>query len=162
MKFVKTHNGYWEWDESTMRLFNRSGGHCDVDENSPEWINATIVEAEDWHDLYLKTGWTDLKLDTYKVPCLWVAPDGGCWVGDCHEVNAEEIAEVIFGEDVNLDYAGDFLISHGWIKLSDWMYVNYIESHMYKNITNEQFEVISDWCKFVDLPIEWFVEAPDN
>lgn len=158
-KHVKTKNGYWEWDELHMRLVNRNYGSHDIDENSIEWINATIIEAEDWHDLYLKTGWTDLYLGTYKVPCLWLDPDGECWKGDCHEVDAEDIAEVVYGEDINLDYAGDYLYSRGWVKLSNWMAYIYADSDMYNHITYYQVQVIKEWCEYYDIPFEWFCKT---
>lgn len=162
MKFVKEKGAYWEWDEPRMRLVNRAHGSHDIDENSPEWINATIVEAEDWHDLYLKTGWTDLYLGNKLLPCIWVDPDGECWKGDCHEVDAEDIAEVLYGKTVSLNYAGDFLYTHGWIKLSNWMFHTYAESDMYDNITIYQVRTIKEWCEKYGLPFDWVVPNYDE
>lgn len=161
-KYVKEHDSYWEWDESKMLLINRKYGHHNINENSPEWINATFIEAEDWHDLYLKTGWTDLYIGDYRVPCLWLDPDGECWQGECHEVDAEDIVEVLYGEDLGLDYAGDYLIKRGWVKLSNWMFQFYAESHLYDNITEYQARAIKEWCDYFDLPFDWVVHNYDG
>ena len=57
MKFLKeSDNGYWEVDLDRMRLYNYFGGWHEIDENSEEWLEGHLIEAEDWHDLYNKTG----------------------------------------------------------------------------------------------------------
>ena len=134
-----------------------------IDENSPEWINATIVEAEDLHDLYLKTGYSDL-LRAPRETCLWLDPEGQCWKGDCHTIDAENIVEVLYGTDVLESVetdAADFLIDHGWVKLSATLMLQYYcESHMYGNITAAQARTIKDWCDYFSVPFNWFV--PDE
>ena len=53
--FEKSNNGFWEWVEKTMRLYNYKGGWHEVNENCDDWLEGYMIQAEDWHDLYLKT-----------------------------------------------------------------------------------------------------------
>ena len=156
-KFVRYKNDYWEWDEEEMILNNRYHGWRSINENSPEWMNATIIEANDWHDLYLKTGYTDLYRGNKMEPCVWVDPDGDFWKGDCHEVDAEDICEVVLGIDADLYEAGDYLFKLGWTKLSTWMFSCYCSDHTYDNITTYQARAIKEWCDHYDLPFNWVV-----
>ena len=59
MKFVKLcgEPDYWRLNEERMRLYNYQNNSFVIDENSDKWMLSTIVEAEDWRDLYLKTGY---------------------------------------------------------------------------------------------------------
>ena len=160
-KFVKLAGStdYFLWDEERFRLYNYNHGWRDIDENSSEWINATVIEAEDWHDLYVKTGWTHLCFEhDYKHQNLWVDPDGYCWDGDAHEVIAQDILEVIYGIDAHEckihDCAG-VLERMGWIKLSTFMFTMYCEENLYDNITYEQARAVKEWCEYYDLPFSW-------
>jgi hypothetical protein len=58
MKFVKLsgQSHWYEWEEFNMKLRNFKGGWRDIDENSDEWMLSTIMEADSWHDFYVKTG----------------------------------------------------------------------------------------------------------
>ena len=61
-KFVKLSGSAWwyRWDEDRFVLKNFRGGWRDIDENSDEWMLSTIIEADSWHDLYVKTGFNPL------------------------------------------------------------------------------------------------------
>lgn len=147
MTFVKPfgETGYWEWDKARMRLYNYHCGHHDIDENSDEWMHAHLVEAKDWHDLYMKTGFCPLYV-SYMERDMWVDPDGGCYEGLAHEVCAEDIGEVLWGRD---DVDGDELIRLGWIKLTtSGMLTYYLDYGMYDHITYEQERVIRAWAEY--------------
>lgn len=39
---------WWEWpQDGRMTVYNMAGGHHDIDENSPRFMEGTVVEAED-------------------------------------------------------------------------------------------------------------------
>ena len=153
MIFVKYEDCYYEWDQTKMRLHNQAGGWFDINENAPEWLGATTVKAENWHDLYKQTGWTNLKRDITER-CLWLDPEGGCWKGDCHEIDAADIVEVLYGEDLRLYSAGDYLYQKGWVKLSaTMMFTIYCDDSLYDNVTFDQACTIKEWCEYWELPI---------
>ena len=105
----------------------------------------------------MKTGWSDLWLPDCHHNNLWVDPDGECWEGEAHEVVAEDILEVVYGEEVKLsDYPADRLMSRGWIKLSVFMAQIYADSAMYYNITRDQAITIKEWCEWAEIPFSWF------
>ena len=59
MTFVKL-SGQPHWykcDFEKMRLYNFKGEWREIDKNSEEWMYATLMELEDWHDLYVKVGY---------------------------------------------------------------------------------------------------------
>ena len=145
MTFVKLsgQHGWWEWDRDRMRLYNYDCGHTDIDENSDEWMGATLLEADDWHDLFVKTGYCPLYAPIWKND-LWVDIDGRTYEGMAHEVCAEDIGEILWGRD---DVDGDELIRLGWIKLTtSGMLTYYIDYGMYDHITMEQEDVIRRWA----------------
>lgn len=161
-KFVRYQNDtkYWLWNEDKMRLENRNFGHQDVNEKNPRWLYAEIIEAKNWHDLYMKTGWSDLWLSDCHHNNLWVDPEGECWEGEAHEVVAEDILEVVYGEETKLsDYPADKLINRGWIKLSVFMAQIYADSDMYFNITRDQAITIKEWCEWAEIPFSWFCKT---
>ena len=135
-KFVKyaDDNNYLMWDEKRMRLVNFNHGHYDIDENDPAWINAAVVDALDWHDLFIKTGYNPLEC-TYEDRDLWVAPDGHCYDGRAHLICAEKLMKIICGSED--DFAEDRLREDGWIKLTtSFMLEYYIRDGMYNNLTS--------------------------
>lgn len=145
MIFVKLKGqyDYFEWDESRMRLYNYFCGYQDIDENSEGWMYAGVVKAEDWHDLYRKTGYCPLYATPYESE-LWVDPYGTCYLGEAHEVAAKDIGEILYGVE---DYSGDALIAEGWIKLTVYgMLTYYVDYGMYDHITMEQEQVIRQWA----------------
>ena len=100
MTFAKleAHHYYLRVDYDKMRLYNYKGGWRDIDENSDEWMFATLVEADGWRDLYLKTGYCPLTC-SYADRDIWMDPDGMTYEGVAHELCAEKIGEIHFGKE---------------------------------------------------------------
>ena len=150
MKFVKLsgQHHWYEWDEVKFRLYNFRGGWMSIDENSDEWMYSTIVELDSWHDLYMQMGY-DPTLSLRIENDHWLAPDGRLHCGDGHELCAEMICELLYGEQDNFItfYAADHLVENGWVKLTTYaMLPFYVESGMYRHLTSEQKDTISLWC----------------
>ena len=158
MKFVKLYGEpeYWRLDEERMRLYNYQNGSFAIDENSDEWMLSTIVEAEDWRDLYLKTGYCVLYAHGFPRE-TWIDPDGICYEGRycSHEVLAKEIGKIVFGED---DMNGDDLFNKfGWIKVTtSLMLQHYFDEGHYDCITVAQAETLRKWAE------AWNVHIFDN
>lgn len=164
MKFawLPTEEVWAEWDQDNMRLYFFPHGVQRIDENSALWTLAEIHEFESWHDLYLHTGFNPLAA-TAQDRYVWLDPDGEFWQGEAHACVAEDIALLVFGEELDIDYADDFLIQRGWVKLSaTMMHYIYCESDMYDNITTYQWKSICEWCEYWDLPQSDFVKGYDN
>ena len=145
MTFAKldAHHYYLRVDYEKMRLYNYKGGWQDIDENSEDWMFATLVEADSWRDLYLKTGYCPVAC-FYAERDIWMDPDGATYEGDGHELYAEKIGEILFGVE---ECCGDDLIRYGWIKLTTGpMLPIYLERGFYDNITYEQERTIRKWA----------------
>ena len=146
MTFAKldAHHYYLRVDYDKMRLYNFKGGWQDIDENSDEWMFATIVEADSWRDLYLKTGYCPLAC-SYTTRDIWMDPDGVTYEGFAHELCAERIGEILFGKE---DMYGDDLINLGWIKLTTSLMLSiYLERGFYDSITYEQESCLRKWAE---------------
>lgn len=150
MTFVKYGTHWYIWHKKEMYLENINGGFVDIDENCFAWVSAEVQDFDSWHQLYLATHYNPFT-ESFNHKYLWVNPEGECCNGDGHCIVAPKIIEVIYGEDVQ--YGDDYLINKGWIKLSTFMYDTYAKCGMYKNITTAQWEVLSNWCKYYNLPI---------
>ena len=146
MTFAKleAHHYYLRVDYDKMRLYNFKGGWRNIDENSDEWMFATLVEADSWRDLYLKTGYCPLTC-FYAENDIWMDPCGVTYEGDGHELCAEKIGEILFGKE---DMCGDDLITLGWIKLTTGpMLPIYLERGFYDSITYEQEGYLRKWSE---------------
>ena len=153
----KKEDDYWLIFYDKMCLINYRGGHHDINENSPEWIDGEIIDALDWHELYVKTGFNPLKTGINN-PDVWVSPKGELFEGLAHAVAAEDIADIIYGQDeLGLYEAEDFLIKEGWIKLTTSLMLDYyIEDGMYSSVTFEQKNTIFDWCEANNIKYDEF------
>ena len=149
MKFVKLcgEPEYWRLNEERMRLYNYQNGSFAIDENSDEWMLSTIVEAEDWRDLYLKTGYCALYAHDFPRE-TWIDTDGMCYEGRyrSHEGLAEEIGNIVFGKD-NMN--GDDLFQLlGWIKVTpSVMLQHYFDEGYYDHLTMAQVETLRKWAE---------------
>ena len=138
MQFLHTpENTYWEVDLNRMRLYNYNGGWHSIDENSEEWCDGEIVNADSWHDLYKQTG---LGL------VAWLSPEGISYPSEAHIVLADDICDILYGLD-DEEYSDDYLVSSGWVKISNYMLSYYIDQGYYDNITPKQREVLLEWCR---------------
>lgn len=147
--WLKSSKAYWIWDLDKMVVYNYNHGWHNIDENSDDFLNATVVDAEDWHDLYKKTGWhaRECSVRTHDV---WISTDGKCYFGDAHSLEADNICEIFFGED--FDERGEwYLEEHGWIKATTslmWeVRLNELGMDKYMTITRAQSETLKEWCE---------------
>ena len=157
-KFVKlSGSAYWyKWDEEKFILKNFRGGWRDIDENSDEWMYSTIMEADSWHDLYVKTGFNPMW--EFNPPRdAWLDREGNFYDGTAHELCAEKIIEVIYGL-TNDEYVGssaDALVGNGWVKLTtSAMLPYYYDDGMYDYISEAQARAIKEWA--LEWRIHWF------
>ena len=143
MKFLKNSNGVWcQFDDKKMKTYNFHGGYCDINESSLG--NCKVVEYEDWHDLYINTKYNPLIGDFYHTG--WISPEGNFYPCNAHEVAADEILELIYGE--NYSFGGDELIEKGWIKVTtSLMFDIYEEKGYYCKMSKEQEKTFDSWAK---------------
>ena len=145
MTFLNIFDSWYEWDKESMHMYSYGGSWCEVDENSSDFLNALTLEADSWHDLYLKTGFNPLRCDEYTAD-VWVDVNGDFFTGDSHEVQARSLCEIVYGVTDN-NYGGDYLLKRGWIKLTTgFMLRAYKRSGMYDNINKHQSVAIIKWC----------------
>lgn len=165
MKFVKLYGqAYWyEWEEFEMKLRNFKGGWRNIDENSDEWMYATIIELDSWHDLYKHTGFNPM-MEAIPPRDVWVDRDGNFYEGVAHELCAEQIIEVVYGWKYQ-DYIGsssDLLVGNGWIKLTtSAMLPYYIEDGMYRCLSEAQVRAIREWAQNWHITLfekEWWFD----
>lgn len=104
MKFIQypDQDFWWEWNTERMEAYNYNGGHHSINENGLG--DCKYIEAKDWHDLYLKTGYNPMECDVYERD-VWISPEGVYYYGDAHAVQAEHICEIIYGQWFSIDYA---------------------------------------------------------
>lgn len=150
MQFLSTPEGiYWEVDLDKMRLYNYNGGWHPIDENSEEWCNGEIIKADSWHDLYLKVGYC--CLERRFAASIWLSPEGMPYSATAHLLTAQAICEVIYGVDRET-FADDFLISRGWVKLTNSLMLDYyIKQGYYKHLTLSQRVAVLEWCKLFNI-----------
>lgn len=149
MTFIRLagHDDWYEWDKVSMKCITFGGSSFDIDNNSIEFMESVISEAKDWHELYKKTGYVPLRCDEYTDD-VWLSPDGEFFVGDCHEVQAEGIYNVIYGNSNRDICFGDLLISNGWVKLTTSAMLHYYrKASMYDGMTNAQHNAAMLWCE---------------
>lgn len=154
MKFLRYANqdDWWLWKEDTMRVSNFHGGWHNIDENSPSFMNGTVIEASGWCGLYRLTGWCPIKLQKPDRD-MWISPLGEMFGSEdpmdfSHESMAEDILLFIFDKEAEpFGEAGDFLIQRGWIKVTTSLMGQYYEDdlHMYDNMTDEQWVTYQLW-----------------
>lgn len=152
----KGDSDWWEWpQDGRMTVYNIAGGHHDIVENNPRFMEGTVVDAEDWADLCRKMKYNPWKTD---IPTreMWISPDGtmhDCGEWGAHELTAQYILENLLGEpEVRFWDSGDRLIELGWTKVTAnyIMYQHYCSAGIYDNITNEQWDAIQKWkAKFM-------------
>ena len=147
-------NNFWhEIDYERMRLWNYHCGWCEINENSEEYMYGQICKAKDWRDLYLKTGWYPFEsnINTNRPTNFdcWIRPDGLLIWCDSHEVPADQILEIFYGEESK--WAGDTLIEKGWIKASCCFWDMHLSYMNYWFMTQAQADSLKYWCDFVRI-----------
>ena len=83
---------------------------------------------------------------------LWLSPEGLCYEGDAHAVQAECIMKELYGIELNpfgINSAEEALIDRGWVKLTtSLMYDYFYIDKMYNNLTEEQQSVYDEWKNY--------------
>ena len=148
MKFIQypDQDAWWEWVTESMKAYNYMGGYHNINENGLG--DCSYIEAKDWHDLYLKTGYNPMERSIHERD-VWISPDGKFYDGEAHSVTAEHICEILFGEWMDIDHADDYLVERGWIKASTsfmWDFY-YEESLSFRMLPNVQYNALWDWCQ---------------
>ena len=144
MLFINYPSDQWrEWDTERMLAFNYRGGHCEVDENALGGVEC--VELNDWHELYLVKHFCPLKVEKLATD-VWISPDGEYYDGNAHEVAAEHILRIVYGEEVEW-CAGDKLEEKGWIRATtSMMWQVRLKEWTGKRITQDQCDALWDYC----------------
>lgn len=139
-----------------MNVVNINGGGHKINENNPNFMLGTVVEAESWADLMDKIDWNPWHTEEPR-PHMWISPWGEMF--DCedwggHESIADSIVEYILGldpEELPTYSTGDYLINHhGWIKVTTGpMYQYYAKANMYNPLlmTETQWDSYERWRK---------------
>lgn len=154
-----TQDQWREWDQNKMRAYNYRGGWCDVDENALGGVEC--VELASWHELYLVKHFCPLAAEKLDRD-VWISPDGEYYDGNAHEVAAEHILKLIYGEneDGHIFCAGDKLEGLGWIRATtSMMWQVRFDDWTGKTITQAQFDALWDYCHCHALKFPDDVEA---
>ena len=144
MLFIDYPKGQWrEWDQERMLAFNFRGGHCKVDENNLGEVECR--EYDSWHALYRATGFCPLEVESWARD-VWIYPQGKFYDGEAHEVAAEHLLELIYGEEI--DYCcGDVLEEKGWVRATtSAMWEVRMNEWEGKTLTQRQYDSLFDWC----------------
>ena len=164
MKFLQYFGkkDWWMWPEdegSELTVYNTRGGHHDIDENSPIFMNGRVVEAKSWAELCRKEHYNPLSTDRITRD-MWVDPNGVMY--DCneegHEGMAQLILEIIYGQNPDdLDYAGDDLVAYTWIKLNSnsVLHDHYVTSGLYNHMSYPQQCVYEKWREKFKISGPW-------
>jgi hypothetical protein len=135
---------WWEWDQEKMRAYNYRGGHYDIDENSLGDVE--YVECNSWHELYLKKHFCPLEVESWWND-VWISPDGRFYDGVAHDVTAEHLLSIIYGEETEW-CAGDALTAKGWLRATtSAMWKIRLPELIETPLTQKQYNALFDWCQ---------------
>lgn len=144
---------------------NFKGGFNYIDENSNEYMEAVVIEADSWADLFAKTGFDPTQLEDFQ-PNMWIAPDGTMHEGDGHSVIAEDIAEIWYDWNEDSDqYSAEYRLEYmGWIKVSRDFWDMHLDTYSPWNpwcMNPDQARVVKAWCNYykIDYPKDVIREA---
>ena len=69
--------GHWhELDLDRMKMWNYRGGYCTINENDEEYFMAECRDFEDWHQIYVETGYMPWETERFIEDDIWIAPNG--------------------------------------------------------------------------------------
>lgn len=147
MKFIKLGRDWYEFDIQRMRAINYNCGHFDIDENSPEYIEAKLGDFVSWHDLYLETDYDPLIGEVCH--CGWISPYGDFYPAEAHAVTAADICDILYGLDFDDIYdASSYLHKRGWVRVTTGVLMEYyIRDGEYDNVRKEQYFTLTDWAQ---------------
>lgn len=147
MVFIRNSKGeWWELDKEKRVVSNFDGGFHEITQQELE--SSEILECNGWYDLYKIKDWCPLEV-SIRYHDVWISPDGVFYNGDAHDNRAEEILEVVYGED-GVAWPGDTLEELGWVRATRSLMWEVRTDSGYWNekvITQKQYDVLWDWCK---------------
>jgi hypothetical protein len=136
---------WWEWNKEKMMAYNYRGGHHNINENDLGGVE--YCEYESWHELYLAKGFCPFEVDKWECE-VWISPEGKYYEGRAHAVMAEYICDIIYGEDIDFDFAEDYLEEHGWVRATtSLMWEVRFDSWENKRVSQKQYDALFDWCE---------------
>ena len=140
-----------EWYEcKDKKLYTVTGTFYSDELEEPHKKYAKYIECEDWHDLYLKTGYAPQLMYDIKAPQevkdWWVRDDGFDVIGDAHT-----IALCLNGIDTPV--ADEWLEAMGWVKIkNDSVWCREQKKlGKYKKVTPQQYDRIETICCALDM-----------
>ena len=132
-------------DETKHIVYNYRNGHHYI--SNEKLNNVEKRDFESWHQIYLQTGFCPLKVDIYERDA-WLSPEGEFYEGEAHSLMAEYLCDLLFGEDIDMDEADDYLEGLGWIKVTtSLMWEIRLECYQEKRLTQVQYNALFDWCQ---------------
>lgn len=145
MLFIQIDNGeWWEYDTKHSRLYNIRGGHTSLEGDVSMY---KTIHLDSWHDLYIETGFNPLKGDDDLWHCGWIAPNGDFYPCEAHEVDAEFIYGLIYGDEHA--FYSDRMIELGWKKVTNSiMFEYYKDAGQYTTFQSpRQKDIFLKWCR---------------
>ena len=96
------------------------------------------------------TGYNPLgtKIDS---PDVWIDPAGNYLDGRAHELQAEHICEIIYGE-TDVQFAGDILVDRGWVKATSSLMWDFYCKYDYV-LSRKTWSALLDYCKLHNLEV---------
>lgn len=138
-------NEWWQWDRENMTAYNYMGGWHNVNENRLGGIEC--YEYDSWHKLYLAKHYCPLESDKRERDA-WISPEGKYYYGEAHAVEAEHICDIIYGLELDMDDAEDYLEKLGWIRVTtSLMWEIRFDKLKEKRLTQRQYDALWDWCE---------------
>lgn len=136
---------WWEWDRENVVAYNYMGGWHNVNENSLGGVEC--YEYDSWHELYLAKHFCPLETDIWERD-VWISPEGKYYYGEAHAVEAEHICDIIYGLDLDMDDAEDYLENLGWVRATtSLMWEVRFDTWEDKRLTQRQYDALWDWCE---------------
>ncbi len=151
MTFVKFQNDnkWWLYEEKYNSISQINASFQKIYPDDPKWKEAEIINLDSWFQLCKLKNYYPTETGITERD-LWVDPDGRCFQGEAHELQAEYLCEYLYDMHLTMDSfpltAADLLIKAGWVKLTtSLMHDYYIEDGMYDKLTIDQIETIRSW-----------------
>lgn len=161
MLFINYPSDQWrQWDTDRMLAFNYRGGYCKINENALGGVES--VELDSWHELYLVKKFCPLTAEK-RDKDVWIAPFGEYFIGEAHDVAAEYILDVVYGETHDMCWAGDILEDKGWVRATTsamWEYR--LHEFNGKKMPQKQYDALFDYCQYHNLKFPKNIEVIDT
>lgn len=146
MDFVLYADNHW-YELYDNYLINYYHGHQPL-------VKERIIkqkEYKDWHELYIREHYVPFAGEIEDND-LWIAPNGDMYAAnDGHATAAQDICEVLYGNDKVLYDAEYFLEQQKWIKVSDYFWNLHLNDMSQWIMTQKQANIVFDWCRIHEI-----------